>query len=166
MKYCLDTNAVIKICKTDENLSRFCKVVASSSDQFFIPSYVMDEFVDGLEKHHDQKLRGEKLTTLDCVEVGEEHFFTLDQSLLDGSDILASGSSGFSDIKYSMDDHKASGSKKEYAVWRRRKLNDHLIAEMSESRLCDGIVTGNLKHFTKIGGIDKIRLLSVDEFLQ
>lgn len=164
MTYCLDTNALIEICKTDENLIKFFQKVIPSKDTFYIPSYVIDEFEAGFETNPDQACRGNLLFLLDCINVGREYFFTLDQSLLGGIDILASGESGFPHLKYSTDDYKKSGSTKDYNSWRHRVINDHLIAEMSDSQNCDGIVTANKTDFKKIDNNLKLNIVSVEEF--
>lgn len=164
MKYCLDTNALIEICKTDDNLIRFFQKVIPSKDEFYIPSYVVDEFEIGLEANPDQACRFNLLSLLICVNVAQEHFFTLDQSLLDGIDVLASGSSGFPQLKYSLDDYKKSGSTKSYDVWRRRILNDHLIAEMSDGQRCDGIITANKIDFEKIDNSLEFNIISFEEY--
>lgn len=166
MRYCLDTNALIEICKTDESLIRFFQKVIPSSDEFYVPSYVVDEFEIGLEANPDQACRINLLSLLDCVTLAEEHFFTLDQSLLGGIDVLASGNSGFSKLKYSMDDYKKSGSIKSYDVWRRRVLNDHLIAEMSDGQNCDGIITANKADFKKVDDSLNLNIVSIEEFFQ
>lgn len=162
MKYCLDTNAVIAICKSTSSLERFTDYSRKNyEDSFFIPSYVADEFVEG-DSGNAQYL---ELISLPNVEVGEDHFFTIGISMLGGPDILAGGSSEYQNIGYSEEDYKKSGSKKDYWTWRKRKINDRLISEMAESRQCDGIVSENLKDFSKIPSSYDIKVITMDELM-
>lgn len=162
MRYCLDTNAVIAICKSNEMLGKFLNYGKNNpQDAFFIPSYVADEFNEG----DPMNLLYSELIAQGNVEVGEDHFFTIGVSMIGGPDILAGGSSGYESIDYTIEGYRRSGSKKDYWTWRKRKINDRLISEMAESRLCDAIVSENLKDFSKIPSSYDIKITTLNDLL-
>lgn len=176
MIYSIDTNALIEITRSKEVTDKFIAYVAShENDRFFVMSYVVDEFL-----YHFQS-KPNDLSSADLVQLknyarlddhiagiyfDDTEFFTLDQSILDGGDILASGISGFPEIDVSKDAYEKSGSKRDYDLWKRSKRNDRIISEMSEAKRCDAILTRNKKDFNKIPRSFHIVILELNEILK
>lgn len=176
MKISIDTNALIAITESNETTDKFIKYAEShEDDSFFVVSYVVDEFLFPFYKDSDN-LSNNKLIQLDNYTRIENHvagvyfddteFFTLDQSVLNGDDILASGVSGFSNIDVSREAYEKSGSNRDYDLWKRSKRNDHFISEMSEAKYYDAILTRNKKDFNKIPRSHHIVILDLTDILK
>lgn len=166
MKYCLDTNALITICADSANTKKFINYARSHPcDSFYVPSYAMEKFAVGFENFQNQENNFRSIKAEDILDISEVHFFTLDESMLGGDDILALSTSEFNMIDYSKEAYLTSGSNLEYPKWRSRKINDHLISEMSDSEDCDAIVTSNVKDFRKIPNSSTYTITDVSTFI-
>lgn len=174
MKYSIDTNALIAITKSDNVTQRLIDYIAEKKDvSFFVTYYVAEEFESFFENKdnlNEDEVRqfenyGRLSEDVTGIIIDDTEFFTLDHSMLDGSHVLASGVSGFAEIDISKQAHRNSGSRRLYEKWRKSKLNDRLIKEMSEANYCDAIITANKCHFAKIPGTYPIKIVDISELL-
>jgi len=174
MKYSIDTNALIAITKSDDITRHLINYIAEKEDvSFFVTHYVAKEFEsffenkDNLNENETRQFDNYRRLSesVTGIIIDDTEFFTLDRSMLDGSHVLASGVSGFAEIDISKQAHQKSGSRRSYEKWRKSKLNDRLIKEMSEANSCDAIITANKGHFAKVPSTYPIMIVEISELL-
>lgn len=174
MRYSIDTNALINITKSHTTTQSFIEYAANNlNDTFFVVSYVVEEFerffgVNNPPAELETVQYNNYVRLCDYVDklvFDDDEFIMLDDSTLSGFGILASGVSGINTIDISIERYERGGSSASYDKWRRRKVNDYLISEMSEAKYCDAIITSNSSDFVKINSTYGIKIIELEDLL-
>lgn len=174
MKYALDTNVIIYLCNSKEYCNLLVDFCNKTSNIITVQTRAKKEFENGAQKTDKKEEIKNQIENFKKIEshfdIDWSKWFRLDESTLDGPDMLASEcfcdfNSSVCDEKYQ--NHLRDAEKpKSREKLSERKQGDADIYSWAVENNCDYLVTDNIRDFIQISAKYYTKLLSCEKFIE
>jgi len=165
MKYALDTNTLITICKNTAYIKNLITFL-DSGNQVFVHQKVLEEFT---EKASEAEVKNFNQLS-NKINIETRRWFTIGASVIGGQDMIARES--FSAFEKDYDENKYeehlenSSKSKTESEYVQKIQSDPTIFSWAVENNCNYFVTNNLKDFRKVVDNYHIMLMKNDDLMK